>query len=189
MKSPEFQSQDNMNRKQLKWEKPLNRKNAIKEFMEEMRRPKPFSQEKVKEMSKPWMKRKTPLRSISNRRLKETYEYARKRKQFLDSHNLCQVWLWHDGWSDNGDGTYTDIETVSAGTYSANELIEVFGAHQSTEVHHKCCGKNRKATYLREDTWMAVSAWGHDFIHKNPKLAYERGWLLKTIPEEPTNAL
>lgn len=30
---------------------------------------------------------------------------------------------------------------------------------------------------------------GHDFIHKNPKLAYERGWLLKTIPEEPTNAL
>lgn len=175
MKSPEFQSQDNMKRKQLKWEKPLNRKNAIKEFMEEMRRPKPFSQEKVKEMSKPWMKRKTPLRSISNRRLKETYEYARKRKQFLDSHNLCQVWL--EVYCLNEDYFLDRLTAVSQ------------GCPRSTEVHHKCCGKNRKATYLREDTWMAVSAWGHDFIHKNPKLAYERGWLLKTIPEEPTNAL
>ena len=130
------------------------------------------------------LKRKTPLRRQSKLRQSECKEYMRKREAFLSKHNLCQIWLWHDGWSDNGDGTYTDIETVSAGTYSANELIEVFGAHQSTEVHHKCCGKNRKATYLREDTWMAVSAWGHNFIHKNPKLAYERGWLLKAIPEE-----
>ena len=105
------------------------------------------------------LKRKTPLRKQSKRRQEESKEYMRKRSAFLAAHPLCEVWLYCFGLS--------------------------FDCPQSTEIHHKCCGKNRKATYLRKDTWMAVSAWGHDFIHKNPKLAYERGWLLKTIPEEP----
>ena len=171
MKRLEFQSLDNMKRKQLKWEKPLNRKNAIKEFMEKMRRPKPFSQEKVKEMSKPWMKRKTPLRSKSKRREGEDKEYNEKKKIFLFQHDLCEVWL--------------SQHELDSNRFDDRIRAFAWGCPRATEIHHKCCGKNRKATYLREDTWMAVSAWGHDFIHKNPKLAYERGWLLKAIPEEP----
>ena len=112
------------------------------------------------------LKRKTPLRKQSKRRIKDYDEYMRKKAVFLAKHDLCQVWL------------------------SLNPRVDLFNAYNcgcplATEIHHRCCGKNRKATYLREDTWMAVSAWGHYLIHKNPKLAYERGWLLKTIPEDP----
>lgn len=116
------------------------------------------------------LKRKTPLRRQSKRRQSEYKEYMRKREAFLKSHNLCQIWLQiHNLAEDNF------VDRLSAVSHDCP---------RSSEIHHKCCGKNRKATYLREDTWMAVSAWGHDFIHKNPKLAYERGWLLKAIPEE-----
>ena len=131
------------------------------------------------------LKRKTPLRKQSKRRKEESKEYMRKRDHFLFMHPICQIWLEQNCWADNGDGTYTDTGTPSIGRYSANELIEVFRAPRSEVVHHRCCGKNRKATYLRVDTWMALNTLSHDFIHKNPKLAYERGWLLKTIPEEP----
>lgn len=128
------------------------------------------------------LKRKTPLRKQSKRRSKDYDEYMRKRDAFLIKNPICQLWLTENEWESSGNGIYFH-EKWGHLTYS--DVQVVFGAPRSTEIHHKCCGKNRKATYLREDTWMAVSAWGHDFIHKNPKLAYERGWLLKTIPEEP----
>lgn len=123
-------------------------------------------------MKRTTLKRKTPLRRMSKRRQGEYKEYMKLREQFLMDNPVCQVWLSEHALI----GTH-DFEAIAAAV--------IFGAPQSTEIHHKCCGKNRKATYLRPDTWMAVSKQGHRFIHDNPKLAYERGWLLKTIPEEP----
>lgn len=77
--------------------------------------------------------------------------YAKKRKAFLEAHPFCMVSPVLKGlW----DGLF-----VSA-----------------TDIHHKAgrLGKN----YLDESTWMAVSREGHDFIHRNPKIARERGWLI-----------
>ena len=117
------------------------------------------------------LKRKTPLRKQSKRMAKDYDEYMRKRSAFLLEHDRCQVWL--------------EVKCYREDDFGDRIMAIAHGCPCSTEIHHKCCGKNRKATYLREDTWMAVSTWGHNFIHMNPKLAYERGWLLKTIPEEP----
>lgn len=109
------------------------------------------------------------------------------RKQFLAQHPICQLWCATMSWFDNGDGTYTNgCFNGVHNTYSANELIETLNAPRSEEIHHRCCGKNRKATYLRTDTWYACSKLGHSYIHSLPKLAYERGWLLKQIPPTPT---
>ena len=121
------------------------------------------------------LKRKTPMKRVSKRRQVESKEYMRLREAFLKEHDICQLWLAEHGLreSDFGDR----IRSFS------------MGCPRSTEIHHRCSGKNRKATYLRTDTWMAVSRNGHEFIHRNPAIAYERGWLLRTIPEEPNNAI
>lgn len=117
-------------------------------------------------MKRTALKRKAQLRRMSKRRQAESKEYMKLRAEFLLDHPVCQIWL----------------ETIGKGVpYAFPEY--------SCEIHHRCAGKNRKATYLRTDTWMAVSKIGHRFIYDNPKLAYERGWLLKAIPEEPNHAI
>lgn len=130
--------------------------------------------------------KRTPLRRVSKHRAGETKEYVKLRKQFLAQHPICQLWCEQNNWRDNGDGTYSDGCYNGPEPYSANELIETLKAPRSEEVHHRAGGKNRKATYLRTDTWMAVSKEGHRYIHDNPKLAYERGWLLTKIPDAPS---
>lgn len=127
------------------------------------------------------LKRKTPLRKQSKRRSKDYDEYMRKRDAFLIKNPICQLWLTENEWESSGNGIYFH-EKWGHLTYS--DVQVGFGAPRSTEIHHKCCGKNRKATYLREDTWMALARVSHEKIHLNPAWAYERGWLLKTIPEE-----
>ena len=122
-------------------------------------------------MKRTSIKRRTPLRKKSKKRSAEENEYMRLREEFLQEHDLCQLWLEVHGLDESDFG----------------DRIRAFniGCQRATEIHHKCCGKNRKATYLRTDTWMAVSRSGHKFIHDNPELSYEKGWLLKTVPEKP----
>ena len=47
----------------------------------------------------------------------------------------------------------------------------------STDVHHKFAGSNREAFYLVQSTWLAVCRNCHNFLHLNPKLSREMGWL------------
>lgn len=93
------------------------------------------------------------------------------RKQFLERHDCCQVWC--------------ELNGIDENKFPDRLCCWTNEAPRATEIHHRCCGKNRKATYLRTDTWMAVSPKGHRYIHDNPKLAYERGWLLTKIPDAP----
>jgi hypothetical protein len=44
-------------------------------------------------------------------------------------------------------------------------------------VHHTYAGVNRDAFYLVQSTWLAVCRNCHDFLHLNPKLSREMGWL------------
>lgn len=46
----------------------------------------------------------------------------------------------------------------------------------TTQIHHM---KGRAGSlYLDKRFWLAVSHEGHAFIHANPKLALERGWMI-----------
>lgn len=49
--------------------------------------------------------------------------------------------------------------------------------HEATDVHHTYNGANRDAFYLVQSTWLAVCRNCHDFLHLNPKLSREMGWL------------
>lgn len=45
-----------------------------------------------------------------------------------------------------------------------------------TEVHHK---RGRTGKLLRDQRyWLAISRSGHDWVHQNPRLAREKGWLI-----------
>jgi len=57
-------------------------------------------------------------------------------------------------------------------------MVKVGGCtHNATDVHHKYAGSNREAFYLVQSTWLAVCRNCHDFVHLNPKIAREMGWL------------
>lgn len=46
----------------------------------------------------------------------------------------------------------------------------------TTQLHHM---KGRAGSlYLDKRFWLAVSHEGHRFIHDNPKVAFERGWMM-----------
>lgn len=57
-----------------------------------------------------------------------------------------------------------------------NQICPITG-HQTTQVHHKYSGKDRGPHFLDTETWLAVSAEGHDWIHKNSGEAREKGYL------------
>jgi len=57
-------------------------------------------------------------------------------------------------------------------------MVKVIGCgHGATDVHHTYAGANRDAFYLIQSTWKAVCRNCHDFVHMNPKIAREMGWL------------
>jgi len=57
-------------------------------------------------------------------------------------------------------------------------MIKVNGCtHGATDVHHTRSGSDRNAFYLVQSTWKAVCRNCHDFVHLNPKIAREIGWL------------
>lgn len=53
---------------------------------------------------------------------------------------------------------------------------------RATEVHHT---NGREGERLNDqEYWLAVSSEGHKFIHLNPSIAYEQGWITKDYYEE-----
>jgi len=46
---------------------------------------------------------------------------------------------------------------------------------RSTEIHHINGKENERLT--DRAYWLAVSREGHQYIHANPEIAYEQGWL------------
>lgn len=53
---------------------------------------------------------------------------------------------------------------------------------RATEVHHR---NGREGERLNDqEYWIAVSNEGHKYIHANPKVAYEQGWITKDYYEQ-----
>lgn len=89
------------------------------------------------------------LPAVSKRRAQELREYSKLRETFLLENPLCEVWKH----------------------FGCRSPIRF-----SEEIHHT---KGRTGKRLNDvKHWLAVSRWGHDQIHNNPKWAYEAGFLL-----------
>jgi hypothetical protein len=58
---------------------------------------------------------------------------------------------------------------------AANPRCAVFPTEMASQVHHR---KGRGKFYLDVSTWLAVSDAGHRFLHDNPAIAREKGWLV-----------
>ncbi len=91
------------------------------------------------------------LKFQSKKRAKDSKEYARERKWFL------------------ADPANASCPVAASGLLSSPHLA-------TTQIHHM---KGRAGSlYLDKRFWLAVSAEGHSFIHANPKIALERGWMI-----------
>jgi hypothetical protein len=91
----------------------------------------------------------TKTKQVSKKRKEETDEYSLARKEFLFK--------------------------------PENEFCIVMATMHGktvrcTEVHHKYGRENERL--LDQEYWLAVSRKGHQWIHANPKLAREAGWLI-----------
>lgn len=53
----------------------------------------------------------------------------------------------------------------------------VITGKEATEVHHTYSGKDRDKYFLDIKTWLPVSREGHEWIHRFPKEAREKGYL------------
>ncbi len=121
-----------------------------------------------------WLRRVTPARS------KQLREYSERRKIFLASHAICQIWLDRNGWAE-ADMITTDepwyyFRAQPAVCYRASDLAVEFFAPRSTEVHHK--DRRHGERLNREEDWMALCAKNHAWIKENQSAARAKGWLV-----------
>ena len=109
----------------------------------------------LKRSTKP-LSRTARLRRVSKKRGKALREYARLRAKFLFEHPTCQV-----------------IYLVS-GPSVKTAFREECG-RPSCDIHHKA---GRGKNLCNVATWMSVCRACHDLIHRDPKWARERGYLI-----------
>ena len=94
--------------------------------------------------------------------LDRTYSVLRKTFLKLPENKLCPV------------ASYFVTQTINP----IEERRLWLNSVDATEIHHKA-GRVGKL-YLYVPFWLAVSRKGHVWIHKNPKEAYQKGWLIKS---------
>ena len=91
---------------------------------------------------------RTAIPKMSERRKRESRIYSAKRKAFLSEHPICEM---------------------------PSPLGVGLCRMRSMDVHHS---KGRYGgNYLNESTWIALCREHHDWIHRHPKEARERGLL------------
>jgi hypothetical protein len=114
--------------------------------------------------------KRTQLRRVSNKRAKQNKEYMKRRAEFLLSHPWCQVWL--------DDNKVEEWQVTCTGMVLDPQCVHFCSqVPRATEIHHK---RGRTGERLNDETyWMAVSATGHNWIHKHPGEAYAKGWMVK----------
>lgn len=114
------------------------------------------------------------IKPVSATKAKLQKIYSALRKAYLAEHPICEWWLKENGWK-RAEGIEIRFHPPHGlGSWNIACLVAV-GAPPSEEVHHR---KGRGKYYLDTSTWMAVSSAGHRWIHDNPKLAYERQYML-----------
>jgi hypothetical protein len=118
------------------------------------------------------MKPRKPIRKVSNKRAKQNAEYSKRRKAFLEAHPICQWWLKENRFGQDDRGYFGAGESGCTAPW----MVWRYKCPYATEIHHK---RGRFGSRLnQEEFWLAVSREGHDWIHANPKEAYEKGYLL-----------
>lgn len=119
--------------------------------------------------------KRSPLRKVSKKREKLNREYSKLRKEYLDAHPICQIWLDDNGWR---QWTETPPSYYKDGHPSIPAIVlkMSYGAPWATECHHR---RGRGRFLLDTSTWMALSFDMHRWVHNNPAQAYAKGYMLK----------
>lgn len=73
------------------------------------------------------------------------------------------------------DPDNTACPVAEAGLVKNNDGDMAPHFRATTQIHHK---RGRLKYYLAEETWLAVSAEGHSWIHNNVAQAKALGWML-----------
>ncbi len=117
------------------------------------------------------LQRKKRINPVSAKRRIEGAEYRKKRLEFLTDHPICEVWCAQNGWKWDTARWYSHF---LGETQFYTELLALYDAPESTEVHHR---EKRGANYLKTETWLAVSNSAHRKIEDNKVWARKMGFL------------
>jgi len=96
--------------------------------------------------------KRTPIRRVSKKRMRDMREYSKLRKEFLEKHVNCQAWP----------------------VIRCHLKMHGLPPPPSTEVHHKA---KRGKNYLNTDTWLAVCRASHEWIENHKNVARQLGLL------------
>lgn len=116
--------------------------------------------------------KRTKIRRVSAKRAAQLREYSKLRKQFLIDHPYCQWWMKQEAF--DGEGEISEKFIIeNNGRVSINSIPSL--CPMATDIHHM---NGRYGNRLNDvEFWMGVSREGHTWIHNNPKLSRERGYL------------
>ncbi len=111
---------------------------------------------------------KTPKKSIPKvtaKRAAENHIYSKLRKDYLEAHPYCMVWIMENRLNEDW------VKWRNGRLCLDGKWVQ---APDSTEVHHV---KGRGKYLLDTNTWLAVSSTSHAWVHANPKISYEKGYM------------
>ncbi len=109
--------------------------------------------------SKSGRKPKKPIPKVTKKRAKANREYAVRRKAFLEARPYC--------------------EAIQKILFAGHQVLVDAGQTfplRSEQVHHTTLRRSRDLN--DENTWLAVAACSHRWIHQHPKEARELGLIV-----------
>ena len=122
------------------------------------------------------MKRRKPIKRVSDKRRKQNAEYMKVRATYLSEHPYCEVWLMEHGVSReqvDADNGYAEIVvSCPAGGLTQTRMVKV---PLATEIHHK---EKRGKNLCNVETFLAVCRDSHNDIHRMPSWARANGYLV-----------
>ncbi len=111
------------------------------------------------------------IRPVSAKRAKLNKIYSALRKTFLAKHPFCQIWIKEN--ADEGYELSEEFIIKNNGIIRQHSIYSL--CPRSQDVHHK---KGRGKYLLDVSTWLAVSRLMHEKVHREPKWAREKGYLI-----------
>jgi hypothetical protein len=122
------------------------------------------------------VKRRKPIKRVSDKRRKQNAEYLKVRAAYLKDHPYCEVWLMEHGVTkeqvDAENGYAEVVVSCPAGGLTQSRMVKV---PLSTELHH--VHGRIGALLCNADHFLAVSRDSHNMIHQMPSWARENGYL------------
>lgn len=88
------------------------------------------------------------------------------------------------GTDGKGEGRRAFVRRILRERPSCEVAITGRCTYDATEVHERL-RRSAGGSITDDANVMALCHWCHQWVHANPRISYERGWLVRRGPEDP----